>query len=48
MELYDLDSDMSETKNLAKENEALVQDMIKKMNLFDEGLKKTQRPVGKL
>ncbi|NCG26196.1 MAG: sulfatase-like hydrolase/transferase, partial [Verrucomicrobiales bacterium] len=48
VELYDLDSDISETKNLAKENEALVQDMIKKMNLFDEGLKKTQRPVGKL
>jgi arylsulfatase A len=48
VELYDLDSDISETKNLAKENEALVQDMIKKMNLFDEDLKKSQRPVGKL
>ena len=48
VELYDLDSDISETKNLAKENEALVKDMIKKMNLFDEDLKKSQRPVGKL
>ena len=48
VELYDLDSDISETKNLAKENEALVKDMIKKMNLFDEALKKSQRPVGKL
>lgn len=48
VELYDLDSDISETKNLAKENEALVQDMIKKMNLFDEDLKKSKRPVGKL
>ena len=48
VELYDLDSDISETKNLAKENEALVQAMIKKMNLFDEDLKKSQRPAGKL
>jgi arylsulfatase A-like enzyme len=48
VELYDLDSDISETKNLTKENEALVQAMIKKMNLFDEDLKKSQRPAGKL
>ena len=48
VELYDLDSDISETKNLAKENEVLVQAMIKKMNLFDEDLKKSQRPAGKL
>lgn len=48
VELYDLDSDISETKNLAKENEDLVKFMIRKMDLFDENLKKSQRPVGKL
>ena len=48
VELYDLDSDISEYKNLAKENEILVNEMIKKMNLFDEKLKKNQRPAGKL
>ena len=48
VELYDLASDISESKNLAKENEILVNEMIKKMNLFDERLKKNQRPAGKL
>ena len=48
VELYDLASDISESKNLAKENEILVNEMIKKMNLFDEKLKKNQRPAGKL
>ena len=48
VELYDLASDISESKNLAKENEILVNEMIKKMNLFDEKLKKDQRPAGKL
>ena len=48
VELYDLDSDISESKNLAKENEILVNEMINKMNLFDEKLKKNQRPAGKL
>ena len=48
VELYDLASDISESKNLAKENEILVNEMINKMNLFDEKLKKNQRPAGKL
>lgn len=48
VELYDLASDISESKNLAKENEILVNEMIKKMNLFDEKLKKNQRPAGEL
>ncbi len=48
VELYDLASDISESKNLAKENEILVNEMINKMNLFDENLKKNQRPAGKL
>ena len=48
VELYDLASDISESKNLAKENEMLVNEMIKKMNLFDEKLKKNQRPAGEL
>ena len=48
VELYDLASDISESKNLAKENAILVNEMIKKMNLFDEKLKKNQRPAGKL
>ena len=38
VELYDLASDISESKNLAKENEILVNEMINKMNLFDEKL----------
>ena len=48
VELYDLASDIFESKNLAKENEILVNEMIKKMNLFDEKLKKNQRPAGEL
>ena len=48
VELYDLASDISESKNIAKENEILVNEMIKKMNLFDEKLKKNQRPAGEL
>ena len=48
VELYDLASDISESKNLAKENAILVNEMINKMNLFDEKLKKNQRPAGKL
>ena len=48
VELYDLASDISESKNIAKENEILVNEMINKMNLFDEKLKKNQRPAGKL
>ena len=48
VELYDLASDISESKNLAKENEILVNEMINKMNLFDEKLKKNQRPAGEL
>ena len=48
VELYVLDSDISESMNLAKENEILVNEMINKMNLFDEKLKKNQRPAGKL
>ena len=48
VELYDLASDISESKNLAKENEILVNEIINKMNLFDEKLKKNQRPAGKL
>jgi len=43
-----LASDISESKNLAKENEILVNEIINKMNLFDEKLKKNQRPAGKL
>ena len=48
IELYDLASDISESKNLARENEALTNEIIQKMNSFDEKLKNAQRPAGKL
>lgn len=48
IELYDLASDISESNNLAQENEALINEIIQKMNSFDEKLKNAQRPAGKL
>ena len=48
IELYDLASDISESNNLAQENEALTNEIIQKMNSFDEKLKNAQRPAGKL
>ena len=48
IELYDLASDISESNNLARENEALTNEIIQKMNSFDEKLKNAQRSAGKL
>ncbi len=48
IELYDLASDISESNNLAQENEALTNEIIQRMNSFDEKLKNAQRPAGKL
>ena len=48
VELYDLNSDISETKNKAADNEALVKGMLEQMDAFHAALVKSQRPAGKL
>ena len=48
VELFDLNSDISETKNKAADNEALVKGMLEQMDAFHAALVKSQRPAGKL
>jgi arylsulfatase A len=48
VELYDLESDISEKKNLAAEHEGVVRKMLGQMNAFHAALVKSQRPAGKL
>ena len=48
VELYDLENDLSETKNLTAENPKLVTEMLKQMEDFHASLLKFQRPAGKL
>jgi len=48
IELYDLEADISESKNLAGEKADVVKEMLGKMDAFDAQLKARQRPVGKL
>ncbi|MCP4846845.1 MAG: sulfatase [Verrucomicrobiaceae bacterium] len=48
VELYDLEGDISETKNLANENDAVVKEMLEQMEAFHAALVKSQRPAGKL
>ena len=48
VELYDLESDISEKKNLAAENHDLVRKMLEQMDIFHAALVKSRRPAGKL
>ncbi len=45
-ELYDLDNDMSETRNLAEENPEIVEQLSTIMEQFDRDLKANARPPG--
>ena len=47
VELYDLDNDIAESKNLSQKNPELIQTILKKMDKFDKDLKFSQRPIGK-
>jgi len=47
-ELYDLEADISETKNLAAENPDVVKRLTAMMDEFDSELKANSRPVGKV
>jgi arylsulfatase A-like enzyme len=47
VELYDLDNDIAESKNLFQKNPELIQTILKKMDKFDKDLKLSQRPIGK-
>ena len=47
VELYDLDNDIAESKNLSQKNPELIQTILKKMDKFDKDLKLSQRPIGK-
>jgi len=47
-ELYDLERDISEKKNLPDENHDLVRKMLGQTNIFHDALAKSRRPVGKL
>jgi arylsulfatase A len=46
IELYDLETDISEKNNLAKEHPSIVEQLIKIMNEFDKELKENSRPAG--
>ena len=48
IELYDLESDISEKKNLAAGNDDLVRKMLEQMDAFHAALVKSQRPAGTL
>lgn len=47
VELYDLDNDIAESKNLSQKNPELIETILKKMDKFDKDLKLSQRPIGK-
>lgn len=47
VELYDLDNDIAESKNLSQKNPELIQTILKKMDKFDKDLKLSQRSIGK-
>ena len=47
VELYNLEDDVSESKNLSPKNPELIEVMLKKMDEFDKDLKLSQRPIGK-
>ena len=47
VELYNLEDDISESKNLSLKNPELIEVMLKKMDKFDKDLKSSQRPIGK-
>jgi len=47
VELYNLEDDISESKNLSPKNPELIEVMLKKMDKFDKDLKSSQRPIGK-
>ena len=47
VELYDLDNDITESKNLSQKNPELIQTILKKMDKFDKDLKLSQRSIGK-
>jgi len=48
VELFDLDSDVSEKNNLAEEHPAIVERLTAKMKEFDTDLKANSRPPGKV
>lgn len=48
IELYDLSTDIGESRNLAEEHPDLVDSLIKTMQAFDEKLQAHARPVGTL
>ena len=47
VELYDLENDITESKNLSQKNPELIETILKKMDKFDKDLKLSQRPIGK-
>lgn len=47
VELYDLDNDIAESKNLSQKKPELIETILKKMDKFDKDLKLSQRPIGK-
>lgn len=47
VELYDLDNDIAESKNLSQKNPELIETILKKMDKFDKDLKLSQRSIGK-
>ena len=47
VELYDLENDITESKNLSQKNPELIQTILKKMDKFDKDLKLSQRSIGK-
>ncbi len=48
VELYDLEADVSEKRNLAGEHDDVVERLTKMMEEFDEGLRANSRPAGKV
>jgi arylsulfatase A-like enzyme len=46
IELYNLESDISEQHNLAEEQPDIVERLTQKADAFDKGLKETRRPAG--
>lgn len=47
VELYDLDNDIAESKNLSQKKPELIETILKKMDKFDKDLKLSQRSIGK-
>jgi arylsulfatase A-like enzyme len=46
--LYDLENDVAETQDVAAQHPAVAQRLFEMMKSFDESLRRTSRPVGRI